>query len=258
MNAGAPTATAAEDRHVARARALLARTAETHAPATLASSMSAEDMVLIDMVAKDRLPVDVFVLDTGRLHDETLVLIQETRTRYGLPIKMYAPDTGALEAYVNAHGPNGIFDSVDLRKRCCEIRKVGPLGRALAGHKAWITGQRRDQSVTRRGLAEREWDGAHGLHKVNPLAAWSRDDVWDYVKAHGVPYNPLYDQGYASIGCAPCTRAIAPGEDERAGRWWWERPESRECGLHVTADGRLERAAAGDTAAGEADPGVRS
>lgn len=257
MTADPPTPTATEDRHVVSARALLTRTVEEYAPTALASSMSAEDMVLIDLVAAARLPIDVFVLDTGRLHGETLALIQETRARYRLPIKVYAPDTRALETYVNAHGPDGIFESVGLRKRCCEIRKVEPLRRALSGHKAWITGQRRGQSVTRRTVAEEEWDEVHRLHKVNPLAAWSRDDVWAYIEARGVSYNPLYDQGYASIGCAPCTRAIEPGEDERAGRWWWEGPDSRECGIHANGNGRHPRAAGpGDSASAPTGEGA--
>lgn len=219
---------------------VLAESVERHAPVTLASSMGAEDMVLIDLVARGRLPIDIFVLDTGRLHDETYALIQETRTHYGLPIKVFAPDQKALEAYLGAHGPNGFYQSIDLRKSCCAIRKVEPLRRALAGYGAWVTGMRRAQSVTRTDIPDHEWDEANGLEKYNPLAAWSTDDVWRYIRAHDVPYNPLHDQGFASIGCGPCTRAVGPGEDERAGRWWWEDPDSRECGLHVVDD-RLVR-----------------
>ena len=140
------------------------------------------------------------------------------------------PSTAALEDYVSSRGPNAFYDSIEHRQTCCAIRKVEPLGRALAGKKAWITGQRRSQSVTRNAVEVEEWDDAHGLHKFNPLAAWSDDDVWDYLHRFDVPTNALHDQGYPSIGCAPCTRAIQPGEDLRAGRWWWENPDTRECG----------------------------
>ena len=145
-----------------------------------------------------------------------------------------------MAGYVAAYGLNGFYDSVDLRKSCCQIRKVEPLGRALNGKRAWLTGQRRSQSTTRSELAVQEHDAAHGLEKFNPLADWSEADVWHYLRQHQVPYNALHDQGYPSIGCAPCTRAVQPGEDIRAGRWWWETPESKECGLHVV-DGKLVR-----------------
>ncbi len=215
------------------ARALLAEAARDHAPAALACSMGAEDMVLVDMIARDRLPIGVFMLDTGRLHPETYALVQRVRARYRLDIGIFVPDTRALQDFLAAHGPDGIYNGIDIRKACCHIRKMEPLKRALAGKKAWITGLRRSQSVTRADVPEKAWDADNGLHKYNPLAAWSSDDVWAYVRAEKVPYNPLHDRGFASIGCAPCTRAVAPGEDERAGRWWWENPETRECGLHV-------------------------
>ncbi len=223
------------------ARRLLAEAAARHAPVTLASSMGAEDMVLIDLVARGNLPIDVFVLDTGRLHDDTQALIEETRAHYGLPIRILVPDQGALESLLAEHGPNGFYRSVDARKACCAVRKVVPLGRALAGYGAWITGLRRAQSAARAETPAHEWDDANGLEKYNPLVDWSSDDVWDYIRAHDVPYNPLHDQGFASIGCAPCTRAVAPGADERSGRWWWEDGGSQECGLHVAGD-RLARA----------------
>ena len=257
MNTDHQALTSALETRVQQSRVLLVQAVENHAPVTLASSMSAEDMVLIDLVAGDRLPVEIFVLGTGRLHRETLSLIRETRERYSLPIKIYRPNAGALKAYIRDHGRDGFYDSVEARKACCGIRKVEPLGRALAGHGAWITGLRRDQSVTRAGLAERQWDEINGLWKFNPLAAWSSDEIWAYIKGKQVPYNPLYDQGFASIGCAPCSRAIAPGEDERAGRWWWESPESRECGLHVV-DGRLVGPSAASNGATAPTPGNRS
>src|SRR5260221_8156381 len=187
-------------------------------PATLASSLSAEDMVLTDAIARAGLPIEVFVLDTGRLHADTLVLLEEIRDRYGMEVKVYKPEATAVLEYVRVHGRDAFYGSVDLRKRCCEIRKVEPLRRALAGKRAWLTGQRREHSAGRAQLDERELDTAHGIEKFNPLAAWSEAEVWHYLGEHGVPYNRLYDQGYRSIGCAPCTRPVQPGEDIRAGR----------------------------------------
>jgi phosphoadenosine phosphosulfate reductase len=208
--------------------------ARDFAPAAFASSLSAEDMVLTDVIAREHLPIGIFVLDTGRLHAETLVLLQEVRKRYSaIEVQIYGPDSGAVDAYVRVHGRDAFYGSVELRQRCCEIRKVEPLKRALAGKRAWITGQRREHSVTRSELRLREHDAVHGVEKFNPLAAWTEAEVWSYIRAHGVPYNRLYDQGYRSIGCAPCTRPVLPGEDLRAGRWWWERAKAKECGLHI-------------------------
>ena len=201
-------------------------------PAALASSLSAEDMVITDAIARARLPISIFVLDTGRLHGDTLGLIETIRTHYGIDVAVFTPDASSVKQYVEKHGRDAFYGSIDLRKRCCEMRKVEPLARALVSKRAWITGQRREQSATRAQLAERELDAAHGLEKFNPLAAWSEAEVWEYVREHRVPYNPLYDQGYRSIGCAPCTRPVVAGEDPRAGRWWWELVEHRECGLH--------------------------
>ncbi|OGA64729.1 MAG: phosphoadenosine phosphosulfate reductase [Betaproteobacteria bacterium RIFCSPLOWO2_12_FULL_68_20] len=223
--------------------ALLAGVAADFAPAALASSLSAEDMVLTDVIARARLPVEVFTLDTGRLHAETLRLIDVIGRRYGIEVRVFRPDPAAVAGYVAAHGRDGFHDSPELRKRCCAIRKLEPLRRALSGKRAWITGQRREQSPTRAALAVREFDAVHGLVKFNPLADWSEAQVWDYLASREVPYNPLYDQGYRSIGCAPCTRAVLPGEDVRAGRWWWEAPQARECGLHVASAGRPAKAA---------------
>jgi phosphoadenosine phosphosulfate reductase len=222
--------------------AVLGRVADHYSPAVLASSLSVEDMVLTDAIARHALPIEVFVLDTGRLHADTLSLIQETQDRYGIAIRVYEPDPLAVQGYVNANGRDAFYSSVELRKRCCEIRKVEPLKRALAGKRAWITGLRREHSPGRVRLAEHELDAVHGLDKFNPLSAWSEDEVWAYIKHHKVPYNRLYDQGYRSIGCAPCTRPVLLGEDVRAGRWWWELPETKECGLHIASDGRVARA----------------
>lgn len=217
---------------VADAVTLLQRVATRHAPAVLASSLGAEDMVLTDLIARQALPITVFTLDTGRLPEETYALIDRVRERYDIPIEVQYPDVRALEDYVRTNGVNAFYHSVELRRRCCAIRKTAPLARALAGRGAWITGQRRAQSITRSDIAIEEFDAEHGLPKFNPLAEWSEDEVWSYVSSHDVPVNPLHARGYPSIGCAPCTRAIEPGEDIRAGRWWWEDPEQRECGLH--------------------------
>jgi phosphoadenosine phosphosulfate reductase len=224
----------------AATRATLERIAQDFSPAVFASSLAAEDMVLTDLILKAGLPIGIFSLDTGRLHAETLAVLDAVKATYGHEIALYRPDAAAVETYVAQHGLNAFYDGVDLRRECCRIRKVEPLGRALAGKRAWITGQRRAQSATRAELAVQEDDPAHGMVKFNPLADWSEQDVWDYLRAHKVPYNVLHDQGFPSIGCAPCTRAVQPGEDVRAGRWWWENPDSKECGLHVV-DGKLIR-----------------
>lgn len=210
-------------------------------PAALASSLSAEDMVLTDLIARHDLPIEVFVLDTGRLHADTMDLVDEIRSRYGIEAKVYSPDAAAVAQYVTEHGRDAFYESVAMRQRCCRIRKVEPLSRALAGKRAWITGQRRAHSAGRAELPEREFDADRGLDKFNPLASWSEEEVWHYIRELRVPYNRLYDQGYRSIGCAPCTRPALPGEDVRAGRWWWERPETKECGLHLNKAGRLVR-----------------
>ena len=200
---------------------------------TFANSFGAEDMVLTDLILAERLPIEIFSLDTGRLPAETYTLMGEVEKRYSTKLKVFFPDATAVEQYVRTEGINAFYDSVELRKACCGIRKVEPLRRALAGKKAWITGLRAAQSTTRTELAPREFDAGNGLEKFNPLFDWSEQEVWAYIRIHELPYNALHDQFYPSIGCAPCTRSIAVGEDVRAGRWWWENPESKECGLHV-------------------------
>ena len=225
---------------VADTHAILDRIARDFTPAVFASSLAAEDMVLTDLILKAQLPIAIFSLETGRLHEETLSMVERVKENYDYDIALYRPDPAAVERYVTQNGLNAFYDSVEMRKECCRIRKVEPLGRALAGKRAWITGQRRSQSSTRAELAVQEDDASHDMQKFNPLADWSEQDVWDYLRDHQVPYNPLHDRGYPSIGCEPCTRAIRPGEDVRAGRWWWENPESKECGLHVV-DGKLIR-----------------
>lgn len=217
-------------------RALLAATVAEfggNGEITFANSFGAEDMVLTDIILGGKLPIEIFSLDTGRLPAETYTLMGEVEQRYGAKLKVFFPDAGAVEQYVRTQGINAFYDSVELRKACCGIRKMEPLRRALAGKKAWVTGLRAAQSVTRSGLALREFDAGNGLEKLNPLSDWSEAEVWAYVRINEVPYNALHDQFYPSIGCAPCTRAISLGEDIRAGRWWWENPESKECGLHA-------------------------
>lgn len=215
------------------ALALLKDIAGSWSPATFANSLGAEDMVLTDLIVKHQLPIEIFSLDTGRLPAETYALMTTVDCHYGLKLKVYFPQAEEVESYVRQHGINAFYDSVTLRKACCYARKVEPLRRALAGKRAWITGMRAEQAATRGQLATREYDEGNGLEKFNPLADWSEKEIWTYIKQQGVPYNALHDQFYPSIGCAPCTRAISLGEDVRAGRWWWESPESKECGLHV-------------------------
>jgi phosphoadenosine phosphosulfate reductase len=225
---------------VEETRGILERIARDFSPAVFASSLAAEDMVLTDLILKAGLPISIFSLETGRLHKETLEVLDKVKAHYGHDIALYRPQPELVEEYVSKNGLNAFYDSVEMRKGCCYVRKVEPLGRALAGNKAWITGQRRAQSTTRSDLPVQEDDTAHGLAKFNPLADWSEEDVWEYIRANDVPYNDLHDRGYPSIGCEPCTRAIQPGEDVRAGRWWWENADSKECGLHLV-DGKLIR-----------------
>jgi phosphoadenosine phosphosulfate reductase len=221
-------------------RQTLSRIASDFSPAVFASSLAAEDMVLTDMILKSGLPITIFSLETGRLHPETLAVLDQVKAAYGYDIALYRPQPEAVDAYVAQNGLNAFYNSVEMRRECCRVRKVEPLGRALAGNKAWVTGQRRAQSATRTELAVEEDDAAHGMTKFNPLADWSEEDVWNYIRAHNVPYNVLHDRGFPSIGCAPCTREVQPGEDVRSGRWWWENPDSKECGLHMV-DGKLIR-----------------
>ena len=196
-----------------------------------ASSLGLEDQVLTAMIAEAKLEIPIFTLDTGRLYPETYDLIARTRERYGVTIHVYFPDAGEVEEMVDRDGVNLFRDSIEARKRCCGVRKVHPLRRAQRELDAWICGLRSGQGATRQKVEVAEWDAA-GLVKINPLAAWDEAGVRDYVSAHDVPYNPLHDAGFPSIGCAPCTRAVPEGEDARSGRWWWESAEHRECGLH--------------------------
>jgi phosphoadenosine phosphosulfate reductase len=228
-------------RKISELERLLVRVALEHAPAALASSLSAEDMVITDVILRHGLGIEIFTLDTQRLHADTLNVVAAIRKRYGYDMRVLRPEAEAVTEYVVKFGRDAFYESAELRKRCCHIRKVEPLDRALEGKEAWITGQRRDQAVTRSELKVQEYDAARGKVKFNPLADWSEDEVWTYIRAFDVPYNALHDQGYRSIGCAPCTRPTVAGEDVRAGRWWWEHPEARECGLHVEPGGRVAR-----------------
>lgn len=209
-------------------------------PVAFSTSLGAEDMVVLDLISSNDLDIEVFTLDTGRLPHETYDVLTRAEKHYGRRIQVYTPRHDLVETFVNSQGINGFYDSIDARKACCQARKVEPLKRALAGSKAWVTGLRAEQAATRVGLKPLAHDEAFDLVKVNPLIDWTEREIWTYIRANGVPYNKLHDRGYPSVGCAPCTRAIQPGEDVRAGRWWWESPETKECGLHVV-DGQLKR-----------------
>jgi phosphoadenosine phosphosulfate reductase len=203
------------------------------AAVVLAHSLSAEDMVLTDLIQRERLPIGFFCLNTGRLHAETLATLARVEAHYAITIAQLEPVATVLQDFSQREGNFPMYESIELRKACCAIRKTEPLKRALVGKAAWVTGLRREQSVTRVDLAAHEWDSAHGLDKFNPLLEWSQAEVWAYLTEYKVPTNPLHQRGYPSIGCEPCTRAINPGEDQRAGRWWWEDAGQKECGLHL-------------------------
>lgn len=220
---------------VKRAQALeLLRSAAAEFPAiTFANSYGAEDMVLTDLIAKENLDIEIFSLDTGRLPAETYTLMADVENTYTIKPMVFFPKHEAVESYVRTQGINAFYESIELRKACCHMRKVEPLQRALSGKQAWITGMRAEQATTRSNLPTREYDAGNQLEKFNPLSDWTEKEIWAYIRMYSVPYNDLHDQFYPSIGCAPCTRAVAMGEDIRAGRWWWEDPTNKECGLHV-------------------------
>jgi len=211
------------------------RDAARLAPAVCSTSFGAEDMVVLDLIRRHELDIGIFTLDTGRLPEETYRLMQQVEERYGKCYDTLYPDQDALQRLVGAAGINGFYASVEQRKACCAVRKVKPLARALAAKRAWVTGLRAQQAVTRAQLEAREYDTVYCLEKFNPLFNWTEPQVWEYLRTLQVPYNALHDRGYPSIGCAPCTRAIAPGEETRAGRWWWESADTKECGLHRSA-----------------------
>ena len=219
------------DSRQAHAIALLKRVAEAHGPLTQASSLGAEDMVVTHLIHLAGIESGVFVLDTGKLHTETLTLIAKIEKRYSRSVEVYRPRNESVVKFVRQHGEEAMYQSVALRKQCCDIRKMEPLSRALAGKGGWITGLRREQSSDRAEVAEVE-QGSERV-KVNPLVEWTWGDVWHFIARHQLDYNALHDRFFPSIGCVPCTRAIAVGEDFRAGRWWWEGSDLKECGLHV-------------------------
>ncbi len=196
------------------------------------SSLGAEDQIITKMIANHEFAIEIFTLDTGRLFPETYDLISSTRSKYKINFKTYFPDYHEIQEMVNEKGMNLFYESIENRKHCCLVRKLNPLKRAIEGKEGWFTGLRREQSVTRVDMQIVEWDDNAQVIKVNPLINWTESDVWNYIKTNGIPYNPLHDKDFPSIGCQPCTRAVVEGEDVRAGRWWWENPESKECGLH--------------------------
>jgi phosphoadenosine phosphosulfate reductase len=202
------------------------------AQVVFSTSLGQEDQVINAFIGKNDLPVKIFTLDTGRLYNESYDLLEKTTLRYKTPIEVFFPDATDVQEYVNNKGINAFYESVEKRKECCFIRKIKPLNRALQEAKVWITGLRADQSENRKKMPMVEWDEQRQLYKYNPLLHWTFEQMMDYIKSNNVPYNPLHDKGFISIGCAPCTRAIEPGEDIRAGRWWWELSK-KECGLHT-------------------------
>ena len=219
------------ERMAAAVRALLSSELARHGRLVYSNSLGAEAMVLTDIIWTHLPQIEVFSIDTGRLYDETYDLLERLQRRYQRTLRVVYPDAAALERLVARQGVNGFYHSLEARLECCRIRKVEPFRRAIAGFPAWITGVRREQSASRARSEAVEWDDEHGLYRLSPLLEWTEEQVWQYIRLHRLPYNPLHDRHYPSIGCSPCTRAIQPGESRRAGRWWWEQSESRECGL---------------------------
>lgn len=223
----------AELEHKAAAvRTLLADALAEHGRLVYANSLGAEAMVLTDIIWTHLPQIEVFSIDTGRLPEETYELLERLQRRYRRALRRVYPEAADLERLVARQGVNGFYASLAARLECCRVRKVEPFRRAISGFPAWITGVRREQSAARARGEAVEWDGEHGLYKISPLLEWSEAEVWQYIRLRRLPYNALHDRQFPSIGCAPCTRAVQPGESRRAGRWWWEHPESRECGLH--------------------------
>jgi len=220
------------EQKAAGVREQLLAAARGHGRVIYSNSLGAEAMVLTDIICTHVPEIDMFSIDTGRLHQETYDLLEKLQRRYGRAPQLVYPDARALEQLVHAQGINGFYHSLEARLACCRVRKVEPFRRAIEGYAAWVTGVRGEQSAARARAKPLEWDSEHGLYKVSPLLDWSEAEVWQYIRARKLPYNSLHDREFPSIGCFPCTRAIQPGESRRAGRWWWEPPDSRECGLH--------------------------
>jgi len=228
------------EQKAAAVREHLAAAVREHGRVVYSNSLGAEAMVLTDIIWSHVPEIDIFSIDTGRLHEETYELLEKLERRYKRKLRVVYPDAQALESLVSEQGVNGFYHSLEARLACCRIRKVEPFKRAIAGYTAWVTGVRREQSAARAQAQPLEWDSEYGLYKVSPLLEWTEEQIWQYIRARKLPYNLLHDRQFPSIGCSPCTRAIQPGESRRAGRWWWEQPESRECGLHP----RVRQAAA--------------
>ena len=218
------------ERRAQEVRVLLGQALQ-HGRLVYSNSLGAEAMVLTDIIGSHLPGIEMFSIDTGRLPEETYELLETLQRRYRRVIRVVYPEAAALERLVARQGVNGFYMSLEARLECCRVRKVEPFKRAIAGFAGWITGVRREQSAARAQAAPVEWDAAHGLYRISPLLEWSEEHVWQYIRARKLPYNPLHDRQFPSIGCAPCTRAVQPGEGRRAGRWWWEQAESRECGL---------------------------
>ena len=235
---------------LAASKALLQSAAAQYTPLTQASSLGAEDMVISHLIAETGIPASIFVLDTRKLHAQTLELVGRLEARYKLKVDVYQPDPVVADKFVAENGQDAMYKSLALRKACCDFRKMEPLERALAGKKGWVTGLRREQSNARADVHDVEQqtlvvkgetvNQTVTRAKINPLADWTWGDVWHFIASNDVPYNPLHDEFFPSIGCAPCTRAVTLGEDFRSGRWWWEQESAKECGLHVAADGTHE------------------
>ncbi len=219
----------------AQVREFLAAAVHRYGRVVYANSLGAEAMVLTDIICTSVPQIDIVSIDTGRLHEETYDLLAKLQRRYNNKIRVIYPDGQDVSELVTRQGINGFFDSPEARSACCNVRKVVPFQRFVGGYDAWVTGVRREQSKARAGGQVIEWDAQNGLHKISPLLDWTEEQIWAYIRARSLPFNSLHEKGYPSIGCAPCTRAIVPGEDHRAGRWWWEQPEQRECGLHPKA-----------------------
>jgi phosphoadenosine phosphosulfate reductase len=220
------------DEKVQRSLGVLRDAVRDHGKVVYSNSLGAESMVLTDLIWTQVPEIEIFSLDTGRLPEETYNLMERLERRYGRRIRLYYPDPAAIEAYTFQHGVNGFYNSVEERQSCCHIRKVEPFRRAVKGAGAWVTGVRHEQSASRAQATAVDFDTANGLAKISPILDWTHDDVWTYIRSNKLPYSPLHDKGFPSIGCAPCTRAVEPGADSRSGRWWWENSDSRECGLH--------------------------
>jgi phosphoadenosine phosphosulfate reductase len=211
----------------------LSEIAAEHQDVRFATSLAAEDMVVTDAIVKSGAKISLFTLATGRLHQETIDMTSQVQKHYGVSVASVAPEASDVEAFIAQYGLNGFYDTEEAKKACCGARKIKPLNKALLGADAWLTGQRREQAVTRSDLPLRELDDARNIAKYNPLFDWTESEVWAYLQTKQVPIHPLHFQGYPSIGCEPCTRAVKAGEDIRAGRWWWLQQDSKECGLHV-------------------------